>query len=158
MAILMETFLLLLHLNQEKYSRQTGSKLKPKERLHHKGPVLLDSIMWSLYVWIKDESFTVFLQSHYSIKKAGAALGFGSENVILLSTDERWIQSPDKCSKGVKYRICTKWFPNFFQCCIVFQMFLTSPWKILGREKKDHLRLCSQCWLYQTTAFWLKNI
>ncbi|KAG7251097.1 hypothetical protein CRUP_005542, partial [Coryphaenoides rupestris] len=27
--------------------------------------------------------------SHYSIKKAGAALGFGSENVILLSTDER---------------------------------------------------------------------
>jgi len=30
------------------------------------------------------------LQSHYSIKKAGAALGFGSENVILLSTDERW--------------------------------------------------------------------
>ncbi|KAG7249528.1 hypothetical protein CRUP_006361, partial [Coryphaenoides rupestris] len=26
---------------------------------------------------------------HYSIKKAGAALGFGSENVILLSTDER---------------------------------------------------------------------
>ncbi|XP_034147352.1 glutamate decarboxylase 1 isoform X2 [Esox lucius] len=27
--------------------------------------------------------------SHYSIKKAGAALGFGSENVVLLSTDER---------------------------------------------------------------------
>ncbi|KAE8291278.1 Glutamate decarboxylase 1 [Larimichthys crocea] len=27
--------------------------------------------------------------SHYSIKKAGAALGFGAENVILLSTDER---------------------------------------------------------------------
>uniref|UniRef100_A0A674AEJ1 Glutamate decarboxylase 1b n=1 Tax=Salmo trutta TaxID=8032 RepID=A0A674AEJ1_SALTR len=33
--------------------------------------------------------FPVFLQSHYSIKKAGAALGFGSENVVLLSTDER---------------------------------------------------------------------
>uniref|UniRef100_A0AAY4E888 Glutamate decarboxylase 1a n=1 Tax=Denticeps clupeoides TaxID=299321 RepID=A0AAY4E888_9TELE len=28
-------------------------------------------------------------QSHYSITKAGAALGFGKENVILLSTDER---------------------------------------------------------------------
>uniref|UniRef100_A0A8D0CXX9 Glutamate decarboxylase 1b n=1 Tax=Sander lucioperca TaxID=283035 RepID=A0A8D0CXX9_SANLU len=27
--------------------------------------------------------------SHYSIKKAGAALGFGTDNVILLSTDER---------------------------------------------------------------------
>lgn len=31
------------------------------------------------------------LQSHYSIKKAGAALGFGTENVILLNTDERCV-------------------------------------------------------------------
>lgn len=30
-------------------------------------------------------------QSHYSIKKAGAALGFGTDNVILLSTDERFV-------------------------------------------------------------------
>lgn len=29
------------------------------------------------------------LQSHYSIKKASAALGFGTENLILLNTDER---------------------------------------------------------------------
>uniref|UniRef100_A0A8C2D1L5 Glutamate decarboxylase 1b n=1 Tax=Cyprinus carpio TaxID=7962 RepID=A0A8C2D1L5_CYPCA len=30
-----------------------------------------------------------YLASHYSIKKAGAVLGFGKENVILLKTDER---------------------------------------------------------------------
>uniref|UniRef100_A0A8C4YX65 Glutamate decarboxylase 1 n=1 Tax=Gadus morhua TaxID=8049 RepID=A0A8C4YX65_GADMO len=29
--------------------------------------------------------------SHYSIKKASAALGFGTENLILLKTDERWV-------------------------------------------------------------------
>lgn len=28
-------------------------------------------------------------QSHYSIKKASAVLGFGTENLILLKTDER---------------------------------------------------------------------
>lgn len=32
---------------------------------------------------------TFFWQSHYSIKKASAALGFGTENLILLRTDER---------------------------------------------------------------------
>lgn len=36
-----------------------------------------------------DGSTPVLLQSHYSIKKASAALGFGTENLILLSTDER---------------------------------------------------------------------
>lgn len=30
------------------------------------------------------------LQSHYSIKKASAALGFGTDNLILLNTDERF--------------------------------------------------------------------
>uniref|UniRef100_A0A674BYA3 Glutamate decarboxylase 1 n=1 Tax=Salmo trutta TaxID=8032 RepID=A0A674BYA3_SALTR len=30
--------------------------------------------------------------SHYSIKKASAALGFGTENLILLSTDERFVE------------------------------------------------------------------
>lgn len=30
-----------------------------------------------------------FLQSHYSIKKAGAALGFGTDNVILIKCNER---------------------------------------------------------------------
>lgn len=30
-------------------------------------------------------------QSHYSIKKASAALGFGTENLILLNTDERFV-------------------------------------------------------------------
>lgn len=29
------------------------------------------------------------LQSHYSIKKAGAALGFGTDNVILIKCNER---------------------------------------------------------------------
>lgn len=32
----------------------------------------------------------LFSQSHYSIKKASAALGFGTENLILLNTDERF--------------------------------------------------------------------
>ena len=32
------------------------------------------------------------MQSHYSIKKASAALGFGTENLILLSTDERFVE------------------------------------------------------------------
>lgn len=30
------------------------------------------------------------LQSHYSIKKASAALGFGTDNLILLNTDDRF--------------------------------------------------------------------
>lgn len=38
-----------------------------------------------------------FLQSHYSIKKAGAVLGFGKENVILLKTDERYHDSTVLC-------------------------------------------------------------
>lgn len=33
----------------------------------------------------------LFPQSHYSIKKASAALGFGTENLILLNTDERFV-------------------------------------------------------------------
>lgn len=32
----------------------------------------------------------VSFQSHYSIKKASATLGFGTENLILLKTDERF--------------------------------------------------------------------
>lgn len=32
----------------------------------------------------------LFGQSHYSIKKASAALGFGTENLILLNTDDRF--------------------------------------------------------------------
>lgn len=36
-------------------------------------------------------SFFFFSQSHYSIKKASAALGFGTENLILLNTDERFV-------------------------------------------------------------------
>lgn len=35
----------------------------------------------------------LFLQSHYSIKKASAALGFGTENLILLKTDERFVSN-----------------------------------------------------------------
>lgn len=31
----------------------------------------------------------LLLQSHYSIKKAGAALGFGTDNVILIKCNER---------------------------------------------------------------------
>ena len=42
---------------------------------------------WCVIQWLY---LCLSLQSHYSIKKAGAALGFGSENVILLSTDERY--------------------------------------------------------------------
>ncbi|CAB1317193.1 unnamed protein product [Coregonus sp. 'balchen'] len=38
--------------------------------------------------------------SHYSIKKAGAALGFGSENVVLLSTDERYTTATHKHTPG----------------------------------------------------------
>lgn len=33
----------------------------------------------------------LFPQSHYSIKKSSAALGFGTENLILLKTDERFV-------------------------------------------------------------------
>ena len=36
------------------------------------------------------DSQHMFFQSHYSIKKASAALGFGTENLILLNTDERF--------------------------------------------------------------------
>lgn len=47
-------------------------------------------------------------QSHYSIKKASAALGFGTENVILLNTDERsaWLyikRHPKKCECDFLY-------------------------------------------------------
>lgn len=37
----------------------------------------------------------LFFQSHYSIKKASAALGFGTENLILLNTDERFAFIPN---------------------------------------------------------------
>lgn len=38
----------------------------------------------------KVEPPLLFRQSHYSIKKASAALGFGTENLILLDTDDRF--------------------------------------------------------------------
>uniref|UniRef100_A0A8C7LC98 Glutamate decarboxylase 1 n=1 Tax=Oncorhynchus kisutch TaxID=8019 RepID=A0A8C7LC98_ONCKI len=47
---------------------------------------ILNSVGFKLFKFLY---FLVIPQSHYSIKKAGAALGFGSENVVLLSTDER---------------------------------------------------------------------
>lgn len=37
-------------------------------------------------------------QSHYSIKKASAVLGFGTENLILLKTDERWVEALCVCA------------------------------------------------------------
>lgn len=40
------------------------------------------------------------LQSHYSIKKASAALGFGTENLILLNTDERLVPCSRRSSRS----------------------------------------------------------
>uniref|UniRef100_A0A4W5RRW9 Glutamate decarboxylase 1b n=1 Tax=Hucho hucho TaxID=62062 RepID=A0A4W5RRW9_9TELE len=40
--------------------------------------------------------------SHYSIKKAGAALGFGSENVVLLSTDERYTRTTQHTNTSMR--------------------------------------------------------
>uniref|UniRef100_A0A8B9LWA4 Glutamate decarboxylase 1 n=1 Tax=Astyanax mexicanus TaxID=7994 RepID=A0A8B9LWA4_ASTMX len=57
----------------------------------------------------------VFSQSHYSIKKASAALGFGTENLILLSTDERGRVIPADLEAKVidaKKRGCVPLFVN----------------------------------------------
>uniref|UniRef100_A0A8C2J9L6 Glutamate decarboxylase 1 n=1 Tax=Cyprinus carpio TaxID=7962 RepID=A0A8C2J9L6_CYPCA len=51
----------------------------------HVGHLLtLSSLAFSIYILLPFCS-----QSHYSIKKASAVLGFGTENLILLRTDER---------------------------------------------------------------------
>uniref|UniRef100_A0A8C7GNT9 Glutamate decarboxylase 1 n=1 Tax=Oncorhynchus kisutch TaxID=8019 RepID=A0A8C7GNT9_ONCKI len=49
--------------------------------------------------------------SHYSIKKASAALGFGTENLILLSTDERFVELHIH-SHGVCLQGCVPMFVN----------------------------------------------
>uniref|UniRef100_A0A674BZY1 Glutamate decarboxylase 1 n=1 Tax=Salmo trutta TaxID=8032 RepID=A0A674BZY1_SALTR len=54
-------------------------------------------------------------QNHYSIKKASAALGFGTENLILLSTDERGRVIPADLEAKVidaKARGCVPMFVN----------------------------------------------
>lgn len=52
------------------------------------------------------------LQSHYSIKKASAALGFGTENLILLNTDERLVPRSRRSSDGAA-RITFRCLPLF---------------------------------------------
>uniref|UniRef100_A0A6Q2X0K2 Glutamate decarboxylase 1 n=1 Tax=Esox lucius TaxID=8010 RepID=A0A6Q2X0K2_ESOLU len=69
-----------------------------------------------LNVWSNSKRHgCVFLQSHYSIKKASAALGFGTENLILLSTDERGRVIPADLEAKVidaKARGCVPMFVN----------------------------------------------
>lgn len=31
------------------------------------------------------------IQSHYSVKKSAAVLGLGTENVVVVKCDERWV-------------------------------------------------------------------
>ena len=33
------------------------------------------------------------IQSHYSVKKSAAVLGMGSDNVVMVKCDERWVHS-----------------------------------------------------------------
>ena len=61
----------------------TSEHVSPTLYLHHKAWQFISSVQIHPELWL-------LLQSHYSIKKASAALGFGTENLILLSTDKRF--------------------------------------------------------------------
>lgn len=70
------------------------------------------------------DSQHMFLQSHYSIKKASAALGFGTENLILLNTDERFALF-SACMQTVLQEI--RWLCDLL-CDFVFQRESHSCW------------------------------
>lgn len=66
------------------------SLITNRKHLHKPQQSTFSACFW----WVKRTPVTddlLFLQSHYSIKKASAALGFGTENLILLKTDERFV-------------------------------------------------------------------
>uniref|UniRef100_A0A8C1ZID0 Glutamate decarboxylase 1b n=1 Tax=Cyprinus carpio TaxID=7962 RepID=A0A8C1ZID0_CYPCA len=77
------------HWSRSWWTAETRSSMESEQ-------VILDSsisfhLVWISSVWLENGSplLPTLTCDHYSIKKAGAVLGFGKENVILLKTDER---------------------------------------------------------------------